>query len=315
MFVAVERSTRFIDQSSVLAQPSSPRRATDVSWYVLWFQLAGDDGKANTYKEGMTGIITMDDDDPQAVKRLLLYLYTLDYPEEDASDVLVSIDPSHPSDVPSAGTVGESDLGTMTVSSDWATPSDSRMMNNVLVYAIAEKYDISELKDLAKHKFRTQTSAAWPLDDFHAVTEAVFSTTPETDTGLRQIVMDICGEHSEDILRDKESRLMFFENKAIAAVVLDAAARDVDHYVKRLNEALAEQATMHKSYLEAQEEKVIALKQNSAWISRLDVIIKHANNLEKCRHCHREPKWLLERVEDHGEFGIQLRCSSCRTKH
>ena len=256
----------------------------------------------------------MDDDDPQTVKRLLLYLYTLDYLDEDDSDVPVTMDRSHPSKLPSVATEGESDLGAMSDSFDWATPRDPRMMNDVLVYAVAEKYDIRELKDLAKHKFRTLASSKWPQDDFHAVTEAVFSTTPETDMGLRQIVMDICGEHSEDILRDKESRVMFFEEKAIAAVVLDAAVRKIDQLVKLLDGALAEQVTLGIILLKAEAEKRIALEQKSAWPSQLDVVLQHANDLEICRHCQRKARWLLERVYDSGVLAIQARCSFCGTK-
>ncbi|KAM0805987.1 BTB/POZ protein, partial [Usnea florida] len=155
--------------------------------------------------ERKTGIITMDDDDPEAVKRLLLYLYTFDYPDEDDSDVPVTTDRSYTPPLPSATTLEESISDTMSDSCDGATPHDPRMMTNVLVYAVAEKYDIPELKDLAKHKFGTLARSKWPQDGFHAVTEAVFSTTPDTDMGLRQIVMDICSEHFEDILRDKDS--------------------------------------------------------------------------------------------------------------
>ena len=257
----------------------------------------------------------MDDDDPQAVKCLLLYLYTFDYPEEDDCDVPVTMYRSYTPPVPSAATEAESIFGTVSGWYDGFTPHDPRMMNNVLVYAIAEKYDIPELKDLAKHKFHTLASSKWPHDDFHAVTEAVFSTTPETDMGLRQIVMDICGEHSEDILRDKESRAMFFEEKAIAAVILDAAVRKTDQLVKLLDGALAEQVTLGKVILEAEEGERIALKQNSAWTSQLDVLLRKTVVPRCCQHCGRIEGWDLERADVCGVLGMQLRCLYCRSKH
>ena len=253
----------------------------------------------------------MDDDDPQAVKRLLLYLYTSDYPEEDDSDVPVIMNYSHSPSLTSAATEGESNLSTMSNSFDGATPRDHRMMNDVLVYAVAEKYDIPELKDLAMHKFRTLASSRWSQDDFHVATEAVFSTTPETDIGLRQIVLDICKEHSEDILRDKEFRAMIFENKAIAAVVLDAAVQKLDQHKMLLDEALVEQATLSKD-LEA-ENKVakVALEKCSAWTSQLDGVLQCIQVPQACRHCDKKPKWLFERFDNYGTLGIQLRCPHC----
>ena len=257
----------------------------------------------------------MDDDDPQAVKRLLLYLYTFDYPEEDDSDVPMTMSCSHSPSLSSAATEEESNLGAMSNSFDDPTPRDNRMMNDVLVYAVAEKYDIPDLKDLAMHKFRTLASSKWSQDDFHVAMEAVFSTTPETDMGLRQIVLDICKEHSEYILRDKEFRAMMFENKAIAAVVLDATVQKLDQHVKLLDGALAEQATLSKE-LEA-EKKVakVALEKCRDWTSQLDGALQCIHVPQVCRHCGQKPKWLLERLDIYDTLGIQLRCPHCRTKH
>ena len=256
----------------------------------------------------------MDDDDPEAVKRLLLYLYTFDYPDEDDSDIPVTTDRSSTPPLPSAATLEKSIFGTMFDSYDGATRHDPRMMTNVLVYAVAEKYDIPDLKDLAKHKFGTLARSKWPQDEFHAVTEAVFSTTPDTDMGLRRIVMDICSEHFEDILRDKDSRVIFFENKSIAAVVLDAALRKFDYNEMLLDEAFAEQATLGKELSKVNGEKRAALEQKSAWTSRLDMVLQRVNKDQYCWHCGKEARWLLERVEHQSVLDIQLKCSKCRKK-
>ena len=256
-------------------------------------------------------MITMDDDHPEAVKRLLLYLYTFDYPDEDDSDVPVTTDRSYTPQLPSTTTLEESISDTMSDSCDGATPHDPRMMTNVLVYAVAEKYDIPELKDLAKHKFGTLARSKWPRDEFHAVTEAVFSTTSDTDMGLRQIVMDICSEHFEDILRDKDSRVIFFENKSIAAVVLDAALRHIDYDKILIDAAFAEQATLGKELSKVNGEKRVALEQKSAWTSRLDMLLQNANKEYYCERCRKDVRWLLEREKHRGVLHILLICSTC----
>ena len=205
----------------------------------------------------------MDDDDPQAVKRLLLYLYTLDYPEEDDSNVPVTIDPSHPPRLPSAATEVEQPLlGTMSDSYDSPSSSDPRMMNNVLVYAVADKYDIPDLKDLAKSKFLTLATSKWPHIELYAVLETIFSTTPDGDMGLRQIVLDICRQHAQDILRDNEARAAFLDIQAINTIVLDAAVRNHDQDKILLNLALAKQIALEDQLSKAEAETQRVLTEN-----------------------------------------------------
>lgn len=261
----------------------------------------------------------MNDDDPQTVNRMLLYFYTLDYPDEDVPTVRaehVAVDQSplpHRWRKTSNTTEEETDPGT---ASDGAAPHDPRVMNNALVYAVAEKYDIPELKDLAKHKFQTLASSKWPHDGFHAITECIFTTTPDNDMGLRQIVLDICAEHFYDILKDEESRAGLLENQAIADVVLDAAVRKIDRDRMLLDEAVAKQIAIRKEYCQADADKQEAVRQKYMWMSQLDSLFERANEVQKCRHCHENLQWCLERLPSslYDELRIQLRCGSCRTK-
>ena len=172
----------------------------------------------------------MNDDDPQTVKRMLFYLYTLDYPDYGVPNFQAEhVVPPHLRQK-SLTTIDEVTIMSANPgSSEGATTEhDPRMMNNVLVYAIAEKYDIPSLKTLAKGKFQSLARSQWPHDDFYAVAEAVFSTTPDNDMELRQVVLDLCEEHFQDILRNEGSRAGFLEIPAIGAVVLGAAVRKFD---------------------------------------------------------------------------------------
>ena len=177
--------------------------------------------KADTDQEAKTATIKLDDDDPETVKRMLTYLYTLDYADGDVPDAPIEHDATVAHDAPAeevdtepyrppqlqrkipTTTEEETDSGTISEPLQCAEPHDPRMMNNALVYAVAEKYDIPELKELAKHKFQPLACSKWPHNDFHAVTEVVFSTTHDGDMGLRQIVLDICEEHFQAILNHK----------------------------------------------------------------------------------------------------------------
>lgn len=265
----------------------------------------------------------MNDDDPPTVKRMLLYLYTRDYPDGHATDIPTEhvttdfyIPPQLRRKV-STTTEEETNLDTNPGPVEVATPHDSGMMNNALVYAVAEKYDIPELKELAKHKFQILACYKWPHDDFHAVTDTVFSTTPDQDMGLRQIILDICGEHFQDILTDEESKAAFLENKAIAAAVLDAAVRKNEQDKVSLDGALAKQIALQDEISQAKKDVQEALDEKNAWMSRLDSLIRNANNLSECRHCHEDFNWCFERLEGlrvTSGLGMQLRCMKCRTK-
>ena len=259
----------------------------------------------------------MNDDDPQTINRMLLYLYTLDYPDEDVPHHRtdrVAVDNSLPPHQPrktSTTSEGETDPGTTLKGT---APHDPRLMNNVLVYAVAEKYDIPELKELAKSRFQTLVRSKWPHDDFDAVIESIFSTTPDEDIGLRQIVLDICEENFEDILKTRDSRAGFLENQAIAAVVLDAAVRKIDQDKMLLDEALAKQIALGAELLEANEDKQEAINDRNEWTSKLDSKLNNINDFKSCRHCHEQFQWLLERTMGFGSLGMQLRCRCCRTK-
>ena len=255
----------------------------------------------------------MDEDDPQAVKRLLLYLYMLDYPEDDKSDVPLTMDHSHPPRLSSAATEVESLSGTMTDSYDYPTSSDPRMMNNVLVYAVAEKYDIPDLKDLAKSKFLTLATSKWPHVDLYAVLETIFSTTPDGDMGLRQIVLDICRQHAQDILRDNEARAAFLDIQAINTIVLDTAVQKNDEDKILLDLAVAKQIALEDQFskaeaktqqvlnekleitvmlefelVKARAETQTAMNQKNDLFLKFNGLVDNINCWEDCRNCGSE---------------------------
>ena len=279
----------------------------------------------------------MNDDDSQTVKRMLFYLYTQDYPDYDVPSMSaknVAVDcyiPPHLRHKTSTTIEEVTDRSAnLELSNSATTTHDPRMLNNVLVYAVADKYDIPDLKDLAKAKFQSLARSKWPHDDFYALAERVFSTTPDSDMGLRQIVLDICKEHLENILRNEGSRASFLEIPAIGAVVLRAAVGKFDQDRMLLDEYLAQQIALReelskakanareaacRKFEELSQAKASlkeAIDQKNESNARLDTMIRNVNAVGDCRHCHEELNWCLERG---GASGLQLRCMECRTRH
>ena len=128
----------------------------------------------------MTATITLNDDDQSTVQRMLTYLYTLDYDDSDACPAVAG-DESPNTDNPFPDLYPEPDDETI---------SHCKNMNNIRVYALADKYNIPALKELAKVKFKTcMTAHGVEITRFTEIVDSIFNSTHETDRGLRDIII------------------------------------------------------------------------------------------------------------------------------
>lgn len=76
-------------------------------------------------------------------------------------------------------------------------------MDNVRVYAVAAKYHLPGLKDLAKARVLALTkpkSTYTGTSDFGDVVRFAFESTPDTDNGLRDIFIQLCADFFPDVL-------------------------------------------------------------------------------------------------------------------
>jgi len=71
------------------------------------------------------------------------------------------------------------------------------LLTHAKVYAIAEKYGISGLKDLARRKFASQVSIHYTSTEFAEGMQEVYDSTIESDRGLRDIVIHAFRTHPE----------------------------------------------------------------------------------------------------------------------
>lgn len=128
---------------------------------------------------------------------MLTYLYTLEYDD----------------DGPLASAKHYMANGTRAAASEALTTTNmplsaadllrhAKMMNNVAVYAIAQKYDINELKELATVKFCDLLWLEAPTYAFPDIISAVFETSSITDPGLRFVAAKYCAHYSTQILAD-----------------------------------------------------------------------------------------------------------------
>lgn len=96
----------------------------------------------------------------------------------------------------------------------------SPMILNVEVYSIADRYAIGALKSRAKEKFDKAVKTCWNMDDFaHAITE-VYSSTPSTDRGLRDTVVEVARKNISTLLGKEDFRNVLEETVGFAADVI-----------------------------------------------------------------------------------------------
>jgi len=117
-------------------------------------------------QEAASNTIDLEDDDPAIIRRMVNYMYQLDYTYEPKAE-----------------------------------HETSHMMIDVQMYAIADKYDIPGLKRLAILKFRGLTNASWKTPAFPEAIKAIYETTPDSDRGLRDVVLKKSVEHSKTLFK------------------------------------------------------------------------------------------------------------------
>ncbi len=149
------------------------------------------------FKESSTATLALEHDDPATVQHMITFLYTGNY------------DAGNP-DVTATDTDAKASVGPI-------------LMANTLVYSIADKYDIDNLKVLAKAKFETLASAAWDCEEFPAIVASVFDSTPDTDLGLRDIVSNICAARIDELLASETWTELIAKDGAIGVAVFKLA--------------------------------------------------------------------------------------------
>ncbi|KAI0859964.1 BTB/POZ protein [Xylaria cubensis] len=192
------------------------------------------------FTEGHKQVVNLPDDDPNAVEIMVYYLYHGDYhaPQHTTSrDQITQDNTSTPlSPKPVVNTTEQllvrepspdstldgmtadytpSILGPQSISVDLAL--------HAAVYAVAEKYTIQGLKNLAMRKFKRTATEYWDSNDFLEAVRGAYTCTADTNQGLKDIVVTILHEHP--VLLDKEETQLILKESNMLAYDLVMYAR------------------------------------------------------------------------------------------
>ncbi|KAI9737356.1 MAG: hypothetical protein M1834_009510 [Cirrosporium novae-zelandiae] len=171
--------------------------------------------------------ISLPEDDPEIVECVISYLYTLDYCDEEedtTGNIIVNTRGGHnisPVDdqaaAPVDATIGndsDTDDTIPTKSHEHENPFGHEKkidpyFRDVRVYALAEKYDIPDLKDVAKSKFLRWAENNWSHEAFPTVVREIYESTPASDCGLREVAVQLIFDHVEEVIERKGFRELF----------------------------------------------------------------------------------------------------------
>lgn len=92
------------------------------------------------------------------------------------------------------------------------------------MYALADKYEIVDLKALAKAKFEEAVLQDWQSRAFVHAAELVFSTTHDSDQGLRGAVVSTINEHRE-LINYEEWQNLFNSGNGMAWALVQILLR------------------------------------------------------------------------------------------
>lgn len=105
--------------------------------------------------------------------------------------------------------------------------NDNRLTINTLMYAMADKYAIEDLKLLAKTKFENAAADDWETSAFAHAAGLALETTPPTDNGLREVVVKTLNEH-RGLMDYEEIQNLLDSGNGLAWRLLQVVLRDVD---------------------------------------------------------------------------------------
>lgn len=174
----------------------------------------------------------------------------------------------------------------------------SALTNNVLVYALADKYNLFLLKYLAQTKFEVRAADEWAAEDIISILPKVYTTTPDSDRGLRRIMLDVCLRSMEHLMCHKNFRTMLKGDASMCFDVLDAVqmrseerefdgqkVKALDAKLKRVIEWTKTQERVFKSVIEARTTCPACSRPLDLSVSNGATRDWHGPLIVRCRQC------------------------------
>lgn len=187
------------------------------------------------FQEAVTNIININEFDSGTVKRMIQFMYKRDY---------------------------DNGGGDNEDTTTWPTTADITL-HHVRVNAIADYYNIPQLKELANTKIQHILGTSWSADGFPDVIKDVFSLTG--DLALHNIITLTAAEHIEELVKLEDfAELDVISDFAIGIIrTAITASKDMEeNFIQKL-QAVQSQLQQTESLLQSAEARYAAAERKS----------------------------------------------------
>ncbi|KLJ09479.1 hypothetical protein EMPG_15095 [Blastomyces silverae] len=157
------------------------------------------------FKEATTADVVLEEDDPELVRLMIAHFYGVEDPAE--IDILRTERPEGNNNTPTV----EGNDDTPTVYAAEATAATTEQPYEGLLktrlYAMGDKYGIEGLRASSRAGFDTwaaNVDVIEDIDEFPAIIDEVFGSTPSNDRGLRDIAVSLLVDNAEAALNSQE---------------------------------------------------------------------------------------------------------------
>lgn len=171
-------------------------------------------------------------DDPEIVKLMIAYFYHLDY-LHDKKAVIEVHDSPPPKKKVRLSVLAKSTRATNPLPSPEpvAAPAGPKvyLIEHAKVFAMAVKYHVDPLRDLATHKFRAEAEQHWDHEDLAQAIQLIYTSTADEITQLRSIAVEVLVHHRSDLLKKPEIATLL---QSITGLAYDLLMRNPDNIPK-----------------------------------------------------------------------------------
>lgn len=274
--------------------------------------------------------MVLKDDDPATIERMLKFLYTRDYDDQapaqiegplstlkDAIGSMVEDDGHEILSSAISKTTETTVVDRKVTDQDLSALELSRALINIAVYAIAEKYDLKDLKMAAKNKCLWQPWVSWPLDDLRVIAKEVYSSTPSPDRGLRDKVICDCAYHAQELTEQQDWISMIKMDADFGFDLFQKMTEKQTETMMELENSQYKSTGLLRQKVELRQENDELQQKMANFDIRLDEAFETAKERDSCRHCLSDFESYLERRGRSAAGVVQLvqRCKKCRTRH
>lgn len=199
---------------------------------------------ADQTQEGQTGTIELkavdshsDDpedacDDPEIVKLMVRYFYHLDYLHDDneneaAEEAVIEISdsPAPPKKKAKKSAPAKKTQASKPAPTQAAPPSAPKvhLLEHAKVFAMAVKYHVDALRDLAAQKFKAEVEEHWDHEHLANAIYVIYTSTAEEVTQIREVAVEALNQHRLKLLAKPEIATLL---RSMTGLACDLLMRD-----------------------------------------------------------------------------------------